>query len=98
MADEFSRLDELERCLEVLHMALDGNRTLQRDGKGAFTESSASVVKEIRAVAAEIEAVKKAQPNEGSGFDELKQRRASRGQSDSQRRASPRRNRDKRSG
>jgi hypothetical protein len=77
---EVDRLAELEKLLVTLWSAV---------GTG---ESTAGLAREIRSVLAEIEAVSKATPTQGSGLDELERKRAAR-QSNSQRRATPTRKR-----
>lgn len=55
------RREDLERAREVLLLALDGDRLLQRasqDGEStAFAESASSLVRELRAVVRELDEI-----------------------------------------
>lgn len=91
-SDDFDHLAELDRVLEVLYMAYDGQRALQRGEQAVFTESAAPLAAQIRATLAEKAALLKAKPAEVSGIDQLSQRRADR-QSGAKRLATPTRQR-----
>lgn len=89
---DFDHLAELDRVLEVLWIAYDGGRMLQRGEQTVYDQAAAPLAAQIRATLAEKAALLKAKPAEVSGIDQLSERRASR-QSNAKRLATPTRQR-----
>ena len=86
-----SHIDALEAMRDKLAADMDS----------AEPNVVAQIAARLQAVLTELESVRKAQPSKGSRIDELQRKRADRagaGVPTSQRRASPRRNRDNRTG
>lgn len=75
--------EDLNDARERLWDAINGNRLLERDGKDGETytarEPLAPLVRELRSVAAAIDALERAKGRKGSLVDELADRREARG-------------------
>jgi hypothetical protein len=77
-----ARLDDLIRMREVLFLALDGDRLLQRNAKDgeptSFNEPSAGLVRELRAVTRELDELIGGDAGEVPTVDEIAARREAR--------------------